>query len=201
MYSVDPPILVPRKKQRNCSLHKIGHMLILALAYTLLILAAFSAVQVSAQIADSDDYRDPDAEQDALLQNGRGRARPVTTVYDPASRDFTARCLRLAQYSGPKACEIFNACCSEENVLNKLNGDRCQRGDPANGCTPNFQGDGVQWSQCKAYNCTQEITTTTTTTVASPLSMAVSPFSGTILTNAFTMAAVALMFQFRRIIS
>uniref|UniRef100_A0A915ETC4 Uncharacterized protein n=1 Tax=Ditylenchus dipsaci TaxID=166011 RepID=A0A915ETC4_9BILA len=118
---------------------------------------------------NNDDYRDPDQEQDALLHSSsRGGSQIVSPVYDPQARDFTTRCLKLAQYSGPKACEVFMVCCSEDNVLNKLNGDRCQRPDSTNGCTPNFQGDGVQWSQCRAFNCTEEITTTTTTTLAPP---------------------------------
>ena len=56
-------------------------------------------------------------------------------VYDPTSRDFTERCNDLAQYAGPKACEVFNKCCSEDFSLNKLNGDRCQNADPKNHCS------------------------------------------------------------------
>lgn len=54
-------------------------------------------------------------------------------------------------------------------VLNKLNGDKCQTPDINNGCTPKMSDEGgVEWSQCKAYNCTMEITTTTSTTHSSP---------------------------------
>jgi hypothetical protein len=43
--------------------------------------------------------------------------------------------MRLAQFSGEKACDVFNICCSQDNVLNKLNGDKCQISDPTNGCS------------------------------------------------------------------
>uniref|UniRef100_A0AC34QU98 Uncharacterized protein n=1 Tax=Panagrolaimus sp. JU765 TaxID=591449 RepID=A0AC34QU98_9BILA len=48
----------------------------------------------------------------------------VDEIYDPTSRDFTDRCNNMAQFAGPKACDTFNLCCSEDFVLNKLN-DRC----------------------------------------------------------------------------
>uniref|UniRef100_A0A1I7RT46 DB domain-containing protein n=1 Tax=Bursaphelenchus xylophilus TaxID=6326 RepID=A0A1I7RT46_BURXY len=95
--------------------------------------------------------------------------KPPRLAYDPAiysstARDFTGRCMKLAQYSGEKACDVFELCCSTDNVLSKLNGDKCQFADPTNGCSLDISGNKIQWSQCRAYNCTEEITTTTTTT-------------------------------------
>jgi hypothetical protein len=84
--------------------------------------------------------------------------------YNPTSRDFTARCNDIAEYAGPNACKAFMKCCSEDFSLNKLNGDRCQVPDSNNACTLKVDSSGIQYSQCKAHNCTAEITTTTTTT-------------------------------------
>jgi len=143
--------------------------------------------------SDQEEYQDPDAQQDALLHH-QHEVGHMTSVYDPSSRDFTSRCLRMAQYSGPKACEVFLNCCSEDLVLNKLNGDRCQKSDSTNGCTPNFQGDGIQWSQCKAYNCSAEITTTSTTTAYPPTSgIATNGLKATILALSTLAVAVIMM--------
>jgi hypothetical protein len=58
------------------------------------------------------------------------------TRWDPTHRDFSPRCLRLAEFAGPRGCDVFLVCCSEDQVLNKLNGDKCQVADIHNGCTP-----------------------------------------------------------------
>ncbi|KAH7717666.1 hypothetical protein AAVH_14947 [Aphelenchoides avenae] len=86
--------------------------------------------------------------------------------YDPRSRDFTERCTRLAEFSAEKACDVFNACCSQDNLVNKTIGDRCQVADPTNGCTLDLQRGTytIQWSQCKAYDCIDNIATSATTT-------------------------------------
>jgi hypothetical protein len=85
-------------------------------------------------------------------------------AYDPTSRDFTAKCNEIAEYSGPNACKAFMKCCSEDFALNRLNGDRCQVPDTHNACTLKLDSSGIQYSVCKAHNCTAEVTTTTTTT-------------------------------------
>ncbi|KAI6190692.1 hypothetical protein M3Y97_00146200 [Aphelenchoides bicaudatus] len=114
-------------------------------------------------LADSDaEYYDND-EKDATARRQAYSLDPG--AYNPNARDFTERCMRLAQYSGEKACETFNICCSEDNVLNKLNGDKCQISDPTNGCNLDMAGIKIQWSQCRAFNCSDEITTTSTTTI------------------------------------
>uniref|UniRef100_A0A914W378 Uncharacterized protein n=1 Tax=Plectus sambesii TaxID=2011161 RepID=A0A914W378_9BILA len=88
----------------------------------------------------------------------------VDAQWDPTSRDFTAVCMKMANM-GKDYCESFNFCCSEDNKLNKLNGDRCQTPDPINVCEGDGVG-GVLRAHCRAHNCTAEITTTTTTTEA-----------------------------------
>uniref|UniRef100_A0A7E4VC14 Secreted protein n=1 Tax=Panagrellus redivivus TaxID=6233 RepID=A0A7E4VC14_PANRE len=85
-------------------------------------------------------------------------------IYNPNSRDFTSQCVELAEFAGPKACDAFWKCCSVKHVLNPLNGDKCQNTDHKNGCTLNRESTGIEWSSCKAHNCTAEVTTTTTTT-------------------------------------
>lgn len=82
--------------------------------------------------------------------------------WDPTSRDFTDACIKMGNL-GKDFCESFNLCCSEEHKLNKLNGDKCQVADRNNVCEGDGLG-GMSRAQCRAYNCTAEITTTTTTT-------------------------------------
>lgn len=106
----------------------------------------------------------------------------VDAQWDPTSRDFTAVCIRMGEL-GKDFCESFNLCCSEEHKLNKLNGDKCQVADRNNGC----EGDGVggfQRASCRAFNCTAEITTTTTTTLSPDVANSAATagiFSGMIL--------------------
>jgi hypothetical protein len=118
---------------------------------------------VALSTADDDEYRDRDYFEKEQQQAQR-RQFQRSGGWDPYARDFTERCMRMAKYSGEKACDVFKECCSEGLVLNKLNGDKCQDVDITNGCTLNLQSDGIQWSQCKAFNCTELVTTTTTTT-------------------------------------
>ncbi|KAI6212976.1 hypothetical protein M3Y94_00094100 [Aphelenchoides besseyi] len=118
----------------------------------------------------SDDEYNENAYEDEPTRRQAQSYDP--NAYNPSARDFTARCMRMAQFSGSHSCDAFNLCCSEDNVLNKLNGDKCQIADPTNGCNLNRAGNEVQWSQCRAFNCTDEITTTTTTTQRTPASKA-----------------------------
>jgi hypothetical protein len=103
--------------------------------------------------------------------------------WDPTARDFTPACIKMGSL-GKDFCESFNLCCSEDHKLNKLNGDKCQTADRNNGCVGDGIG-GMQTAQCRAHNCTAEITTTTTTTTESPdeakSASKAGIFSGTIL--------------------
>jgi hypothetical protein len=99
-----------------------------------------------------------------LAQNNNHDDDYNDDVYDPTSRDFTAKCNEIAEYAGPNACKAFMRCCSEDFTLNRLNGDRCQVADTHNACTLKLDSSGIQYSVCKAHNCTAEVTTTTTTT-------------------------------------
>ncbi|KAI6222858.1 hypothetical protein M3Y99_01490300 [Aphelenchoides fujianensis] len=130
-------------------------LLLVSFAFVLLISASHAAPR-------SDDEYNENAYDDEPARRQAYSFDP--NVYNPSARDFTERCMRMAQYSGPRSCDVFNLCCSEDNVLNKLNGDKCQVADPTNGCNLDTSGNQVQWSQCRGFNCTDEVTTTTTTT-------------------------------------
>lgn len=101
---------------------------------SILIVLSLAVTTLLAQ--DDGEYNDDFVEQQQIAQR---RQFQRSGGYDPHSRDFTERCMRLAQFAGEKACDAFNACCSEDVVLNRLNGDRCQDPDPTNGCTLNLQ--------------------------------------------------------------
>jgi len=93
--------------------------------------------------------------------------------FDPRSRDFTAACRKTAEIAPAAFCKLFDNCCSPDNKLDPLNGDRCQQPDPANGCR--MDNDRISFAQCKASNCTVAMTTTT----ARPSHL----FKGTVITN------------------
>ncbi|CAD5223934.1 unnamed protein product [Bursaphelenchus okinawaensis] len=120
-----------------------------------LLLITLLALSVSYSYAQNDDDYDPQADDERS---------PQQKALGSTARNFTRRCWELSKYSGEKSCDVFNICCSTDNVLNRLNGDKCQTADPTNGCSVNAGGNEIQWAQCVAYNCTEEITTTTTTT-------------------------------------
>jgi len=85
-----------------------------------------------------------------------------SVYYDPTTRDFTSVCDSFAQL-GRDYCTMFMKCCSTEGKLDQYNGDRCLHADANNHCKWDKVKDSVSTIRCLAYNCTAEITTTTTT--------------------------------------
>lgn len=125
--------VLPARRKMNVVLHAVSRQ---RLCFAIFL---FSFLALTALAQDDGEYNDDFVEQQQVAQR---RQFQRSGGYDPHSRDFTERCMRLAQFSAEKACDVFNVCCSEDMVLNKLNGDRCQDPDPTNGCTLNLQ---VSW--------------------------------------------------------
>uniref|UniRef100_A0A0N5AAR2 WAP domain-containing protein n=1 Tax=Syphacia muris TaxID=451379 RepID=A0A0N5AAR2_9BILA len=89
-------------------------------------------------------------------------------VFDPTSRDYTYKCESMAKKAREgEQCPLFEMCCNTF-AGDRMNGDKCQLPDPKNGCEYNEQ-TGETIMLCKAYNCTEMVTTTTTTTTPRPI--------------------------------
>lgn len=97
------------KRSRSRLIVAIGVAIVVAVMQT-----------IDAAPARSDDDYNENAYDDEPSRRQIAQYSFDPNTYNPTARDFTQRCMRMAQFAGDRACDAFNVCCSEDNVLRSV---------------------------------------------------------------------------------